>query len=351
MKTAINMALGLMRAKYFSAPFYIHFYVTERCNLRCKMCNIWKRKSPEMSLREIEQCAKVLKALKAQNIIITGGEPLLRPDLPDIVGLFHDYGFSTRLQTNGALLTEEKIRALTEAGLQNMTISLDTLDKEKLDWICGAEDVFPNVERSLNTAAKYLTGLIVVNIAVSPLNIAELPDIVRFVHARGAYASLVPVHLQPDKHNEGFCYGYSPEMLFSKDLLPETGKIYAELLQMKKDGYRIINSRKFLSACLDYFRTGDYSWHCRAGERFFVVYPDGGVAPCDIFPPVVNLQSDFLKMFRGVGYRENVRRLREGCNGCVLGCWREINLLFDDFATRMEQMQLYVRKKTGTHHP
>ncbi len=350
MKTAMEMAQGLIRAKYFSAPFYAHFYVTEQCNLQCKMCNIWKRKSKEMTIKEIEQCAKILKELKAQNIVITGGEPLLRPDIADIVMLLHDYGFSIRLQTNGTLITERKIRALTEAGLQNITISLDTLDHEKFDWICGSKDILQKVEKSLDIAADYMKGFIVVNIAVSRINISELPDIVRFVHSKGAYASIVPVHLQPDKSNQGFCYGYHQEMLFSNEALSEIEKVYAEIMKMKKESYRIINSRKFLKASLDYFRTGDYSWNCKAGERFFVVYPDGGVAPCDVFPALFNIKSNGLKKFRSADYQESVRHLREGCSGCMIGCWRETNLFIDDFVTRMEHMQLYFRKKTGTHH-
>ncbi len=350
MKTAMEMALGLIRAKYFSAPFYVHFYVTERCNLQCKMCNIWKRKSNEMTLKEIEQSAKMLKGLKAQHIVITGGEPLLRPDISDIVMLLNDYGFSVRLQTNGTLVSEAKIKALTKAGLQNITISLDTLDHEKFDWICGSKDILQKVEKSLDIAAHYMKGFIVVNIAVSGINISELPDIVRFVHSKGAYASIVPVHLQPDKSDQGFCYGYHPKMLFSKEVLPEIEKVYAEIMKMKTKAYRIINSRKFLKASLDYFRTGNYSWNCRAGERFFVIYPDGGVAPCDIFPPLFNIKSNFLKRFRSADYSESVRHLREGCSGCMIGCWRETNLFIDDWATRMEQMQLYLRKKTGTHH-
>ncbi|HNY51147.1 MAG TPA: radical SAM protein [Smithella sp.] len=351
MKTAIDTALGLIRSKYFSAPFYLHFYVTERCNLRCRMCNIWKRKSEEMSLEKIEQCAKVLKALKVQNIVLTGGEPLLRPDISDIVSLFDEYGFTMRLQTNGTLVTKEKIKRLARAGLENITISLDTLDKNKFDWICGSRDLVRKVKESLDIFAEYMKGFIVVNTAVSRINIAELPDLVRFVHSKGAYASLVPVHLQADKSSEGFCYGYQHEMLCSNEDLSVIEKVYAELLKMKKEGYRIINSQKFLRASQDYFRTGHYAWNCRAGERFFVVYPDGGVAPCDIFPPLCNIQSDFLKIFRSAGYQESVRRMRKGCDGCLLGCWRETNLLIDDFATQREQMHLFLRKKTGTHHP
>lgn len=347
----MEAARGLVRSKFFSAPFYLHFYVTERCNLRCKMCNIWKRKSPEMTLGEIEQCVRVLKKLKVQNIVLTGGEPLLRPDISDIVKLFNDHGFTTRLQTNGTLVTREKIRALAEAGLKNITISLDTLDEKKFDWICESKDLVQKVDESLDLFAEYIKGFIVVNTAVSRLNIPELPEIVRYVNSKGAYASLVPVHLHSSGMTTSFCYGYDEEMIVSKDLLPETEKVYAKLIKMKKEGYRIINSEKFLRASLDCFRTGNYSWDCRAGERFFVVYPDGGVAPCDVFPPLFNIQSDFPKKFRSAEYRESARRLREGCDGCLLGCWRETNLLLDDFATQREQMHLFFRKKTGAHHP
>ena len=284
MKTAIEIVLGLVRAKYFSAPFYMHLYVTERCNLQCRMCNIWKRKSKEMTIKEIEQCAEILKELKVPNIVVTGGEPLLRPDIVDIVSLLNDYGFSIRLQTNGTLITEEKIKALAEAGLKDITISLDSLDKNKFDWICQSKDLVQKVEKSLDIVAEYKDGFIVVSTAVSKINIAELPEIVKFVHSKGAYSSLMPVHLQPAENVPGFCFGYNKEMLFSKEDLPEIEKSYAEVLRMKKDGYRIINSKKYLNASLDYFRTGNYSWSCKAGERFFVIYPDGGVAPCDVFP-------------------------------------------------------------------
>jgi MoaA/NifB/PqqE/SkfB family radical SAM enzyme len=350
MKTAIEIARGLVLAKYFSAPFYMHLYVTERCNLQCRMCSIWKRKSKEMTIKEIDQCAKILKELKVPNIVVTGGEPFLRPDIVEIVNLLNDYGFSMRLQTNGTLVTEEKIKALTEAGLHNITISLDTLDKKTFDWICQSKNIVQKVEKSLDIIAENMDGFIVVNTAVSKLNISELPKIVKFVHSKGAYSSLMPVHLKPAENVPGFCYGYSKEMLFSKEDIPEIEKSYTEVLRMKKDGYRIINSEKYLNASLDYFRTGNYAWNCKAGERFFVIYSDGGVAPCDAFPPLFNIKSSSLKKFRSIEYKENTRRIREGCNGCISACWRETNLFIDDFSTKMEQMRLYLRKKTGTHH-
>lgn len=160
----------------------------------------------------------------------------------------------------------------------------------------------------------------------------------------------MPVHLRPDENVPHFCYGYCKEMLFSKKDIPEIEKSYAEILRMKKDGYRIINSKKYLEASREYLRTGNYAWNCRAGERFFVVYADGGIAPCDAFPPLFNIKSNFPDQFRSPEYREGVRRIREGCNGCMSACWRETNLLIDDFSTKMEQMRLYLRKITGTHH-
>jgi radical SAM protein with 4Fe4S-binding SPASM domain len=314
------------------------------------MCSIWKRKSKEMTIKEIEQYAKILKELKVPNVVVTGGEPFLRQDIVEIVKLLNNYGFSTRLQTNGTLVTEEKIKALTKAGLKNITTSLDSLDKKTFDWICHSKNLVQKVEKSLDIMAEYMEGFVVVSTAVSKLNISELPKIVKFVHSKGAYSSLMPVHLQPAENDPSFCYGYSKEMLFSKEDIPEIEKSYAEVLRMKKDGYRIINSKKYLNASLDYFRTGNYSWDCKAGERFFVIYPDGGVAPCDEYPPLVNIKSNFVKKFGSIEYQESTRRIREGCNGCISACWRETNLFIDDFSTKMEQIKLYLRKKTGTHH-
>jgi len=304
-----------------------------------------------MTIHEIEQCAKILKELKVPNIVVTGGEPFLRPDIVDIISLLNHYGFSIRLQTNGTLVTEEKIKALAEAGLKDITISLDTLDEKKFDWICGSNDIVQKVRKSLDIVTGYMTGFIVVSTVISRMNISELSEIIRFVNSKGAYASICPVNLLQAENKSAFCLGYSKEMHLSKKDLPEIEKAYEEMLEMKKEGYRIISSTEFLKASLDYFRTGNYSWHCKAGEQFFVIYPDGGVSPCDVFPPLLHIKSDFLKKFRSIEYREKFKQMREGCDGCMFGCWRETNLFIDDFATQMEQMKLYLRKKTGTHHP
>lgn len=344
------MATGLMRSKYFSAPFSVHFYVTEKCNFQCRMCNIWRRTSKEMTITEIEQCAKILKELKVPNIVVTGGEPFLRPDIVDIVSVLHRYGFSVRIQTNGTLVTEEKIKALAEAGLRDITISLDTLDEKKFDWICRSENVVQKVKKCLDIVTEYLDGFIVVSTVVSRINISELPEIIQFVNSKGAYASICPVNLLPAENKSSFCLGYSTEMQFSEEDLPEIEKAYADIFRMKKEGYRMVSSTEFLKSSLDCFRTGNASWHCKAGERFFVVYPDGGVSPCDVFPPVFNIKTDFLKKLWHTRYKEKFQQMRGECNGCVIACWRETNLFIDNFATQMEQMRVYFRKKTGTHH-
>lgn len=344
------MAEGLIRAKYFSAPFYIHLYVTERCNLQCRMCNIWKRKSKEMTMKEIEQCANVLRELKVPNIVVTGGEPLIRPDIVEIIGLLNDYGFSVRLQTNGILVTEEKIKSLVKAGLRDITISLDTLDKGKIDWICRSKNLFQKVENALDLAAKYMDGFIVVSTVVSKINISELPAIVKFVNSKGAYISLCPLQLQPDDNDSDFCFTHDKEIILSKEDLPEIEKSYAEILKMKKEGYRIISSKEYLKASLNCFRTGNYSWRCKAGERFFVIYPDGGFSPCDVFPSLLKIETGFLKKFRSTEYKESIRLLRKECNGCALACWRDTSFFIDDFGTKMEQMMLYLKKKTGWDH-
>ena len=84
-------------------PYYVHFGVTHRCNLTCKMCGIWKMgdKRSEMSVDQIRAMAANLRELGTGVVSIGGGEPLLRDDLPQIVRAFFDQGMEVRLLTNG----------------------------------------------------------------------------------------------------------------------------------------------------------------------------------------------------------------------------------------------------------
>jgi cyclic pyranopterin phosphate synthase len=108
--------------------------VTDRCNLRCSYCMpepdyVWLPRGDILQFEEIERLVDVFISLGVDKVRLTGGEPLLRRDLPDLVARLSGRPTIADLAmtTNGVLLAAHA-RALKDAGLHRLTVSLDTLD-------------------------------------------------------------------------------------------------------------------------------------------------------------------------------------------------------------------------------
>src|SRR5215207_985637 len=113
--------------------------VTDRCNMRCRYCMpeeeyVWLPRASILTFEEIDRLAGIFAGLGVHKIRLTGGEPLLRHDLPALVRLLSRHGGidDLALTTNGILLAREA-RALREAGLRRVTVSLDTLQPARME--------------------------------------------------------------------------------------------------------------------------------------------------------------------------------------------------------------------------
>jgi cyclic pyranopterin phosphate synthase len=112
--------------------------VTDRCNMRCRYCMpedeyVWLPRESILTFEEIARLAGVFAVLGVDRVRLTGGEPLLRQDLATLVALLHDNRRITdlALTTNGLLLARHA-EDLREAGLDRVTVSLDTLRPERM---------------------------------------------------------------------------------------------------------------------------------------------------------------------------------------------------------------------------
>lgn len=120
---------------------YLRVSVTDRCNLRCVYCMPpegvpWIPHEEILRFEEISEVVRVAAAMGFSHIRLTGGEPLVRPDLPELVRQLHEItGIEEiTMTTNGILLTSQA-RRLREAGLHRLNISLDTMDPQKFRTI------------------------------------------------------------------------------------------------------------------------------------------------------------------------------------------------------------------------
>jgi GTP 3',8-cyclase len=165
--------------------------VTDRCNIRCFYCmpedNMkYAPREEILSFEEIERFVHIAVSLGVTKIRVTGGEPLVRKDLPVLIGkLCAIPGVrDLALTTNGVLL-DRHAHALYDAGLRRLNVHLDTLDRERFLKITRRDDL-DKVLKGIDTAQRIGFGLIKIN-AVAVKNLVE-PDIVplmRYGRERG----------------------------------------------------------------------------------------------------------------------------------------------------------------------
>lgn len=121
-------------------PFYLSLAVTNRCQGRCIHCYSFlqrKEERPELTTAELESIIDQAARLGVYQVIFTGGEPLLRKDILELVGHARSRGLLTRLNTNALLLDRETAVALKKAGLNQCALSLDDADPETHDRMRG----------------------------------------------------------------------------------------------------------------------------------------------------------------------------------------------------------------------
>jgi cyclic pyranopterin phosphate synthase len=163
--------------------------VTDRCNMRCRYCMpedeyVWLPRESILSFEEIDRLAGIFAGLGVAKVRLTGGEPLLRHDLPALVSLLARRPELTdlALTTNGILLARHAA-SLAAAGLGRVTISLDTLRPERMISFARSarhEEVMAGIE-----AARATFGSVKLNtVVIRGYNDDEVLDLLEFARAR-----------------------------------------------------------------------------------------------------------------------------------------------------------------------
>lgn len=161
---------------------YLRISITETCNLRCRYCMpSGADRVPEkqlLSYEEILRIAEACTALGIRKFRVTGGEPLLRPGCTDFLKRLRSLPGTEQvtLTTNGVLL-ENAAEQLSEAGLDGVNVSLDTLDRERYRLLTGA-DALDAVKRGIHAALRAGLSVKVNTVLLSWVNADEWPDLV-----------------------------------------------------------------------------------------------------------------------------------------------------------------------------
>ncbi len=121
------IAKGLKRKRH---PVLAHIIPIRRCNLACTYCNEYDDFSPPVPLADVFKRIDRLASFGTTIITISGGEPMLHPELDQIIGRVRHHGIMAGLITNCYLLTAERIERLNRAGLEHLQISIDNIQPD-----------------------------------------------------------------------------------------------------------------------------------------------------------------------------------------------------------------------------
>ncbi|HXX88370.1 MAG TPA: radical SAM protein, partial [Candidatus Acidoferrum sp.] len=158
-------------------PYHVQWFLTNRCNYRCRSCNVWRSKQDEneLSTQEVKKGLDILKNLGVIEVVLTGGAPLLRDDIGDIIDYASRF-FVTTVYDNGSLAAE-KIETLRKADF--VAISLDTLDPEKNDHAKGVKGSWNKAMKSIETLHR--EGVQVsITPTISQVNLNEIVPLTKY---------------------------------------------------------------------------------------------------------------------------------------------------------------------------
>lgn len=297
-------------------PFHVQLVVTRRCNLSCGYCNEFDdRSSPvptETLLARIDKIAE----LGALAIEFTGGEPLMHPNLVDLVAHATKRGFVQRkLITNAYLLAPEKVRELDRAGLTHMQISLDGAKPNDV-----TVKVLKPLERKLMHVKENAGFTVTLSAVVGAAPPDEVREVIAFAEANGFRPRVLLIH-----DGDG-----------QLELSPDNRHLYAEI--QARLGRRWKQAGNYRSRLLE---TGRAPFKCRSGSRYLYVDEFGMVRWCS------QTRGDWGKELMSYGIddlREQFHTPKSCNEKCTVGCVRN-NSKLDEW-----RPQNRPARAAGHHH-
>jgi radical SAM protein with 4Fe4S-binding SPASM domain len=272
--------LGLWKKLEHKRALYgFHVELTARCNNACRHCYINRpagdqgAKQAELSSEELCRLADEAAALGALWCIFGGGEPLLRPDFPEIYVAFKRRGLLISVFTNAALITEAHVRLFQRYPPRDVEITVYGVTRATYEKVSGTPGSFAAFERGLDRLAKGGVPFRLKAMAMRS-NVHELKEIASYCRARSKdYFRFDPfLHLRfdgdPARNRD----------IVSERLLPEEVVGIEMADEMRVDAML----RKYAGVLRDEFVPGDSNcvFRCGAGTGSFDVSSDGIMRPC-----------------------------------------------------------------------
>jgi radical SAM protein with 4Fe4S-binding SPASM domain len=322
-KKVLASAAGATAIGCTGYPTHVVWEVTTRCNLNCIHCYASSVDSIQAELTAAEG-KKLLEQIAMvediRMIVITGGEPLLREDIFELVEYAGKLGFHIIFSTNGTLLTPDMAKDLARLGVSNFSISLDGHTKDCHESIRRQEGCFQGALDGIKAAVQ--TGVCLqVNFTAMKQNLAELPGLIDLAESLKADIIMVFQAIPPRKEGVTLELDAEEQMHLIRTIAEKQKKIRALIMPVCCPEYWpfLVEQKRFqlVKSIREKLLSG-----CGAGRGFSYIRFDGEVWPCNFVPlSAGNVRqtafadiwnnSPLLQEFRG-----QPRRLKGTCGEC-----------------------------------
>ena len=302
----------------------ISWNITKACNLKCEHCyrDAGFAEADELTLAEGKKLLTDLKTLGFRIVIFSGGEPVLRKDLPELVSFARELGLVGVLGTNGTLITPEFARKLKQSGLKRAGISLDSIDPAKHDLFRKSEGSWQKAVEGMENCK--LAGLeFQVHTTVTTKNISEVlkvTDLAQELQAKAHHIFFLVPTGRGKKIDDVIPSAAEYEKLL-EDILDKQSHVDLELKPVCAPQFMRIARKKKIKTRFDK--------GCLAGISYACILPNGDVHPCPYMPiKLGNVREDgFIKIWNENKVLKDLRSLefkgkcgicefKKICSGC-----------------------------------
>jgi MoaA/NifB/PqqE/SkfB family radical SAM enzyme len=292
------------------SPFLVQMVVIRRCNLACGYCSEFDKTSEPVPVELIEKRLEKLRELGTFGISLTGGEPTLHPDLPRLIRKCRALGFlRTGMISNGFFLRPELIEKLNAAGLQEMQISIDGVQRN-----ATTEKVLDNLKKRLLALRAHARFRVTVSGVIGAAPAEEAEEVVAFARELGFTPRVLLVH-----DENGQLKLKSEEVKAFQRIVDTLPKSWMDFSSYRK---RLV-------------RHGKAPFKCRAGSRYLYIDEFGNVNWCS---QTRTVWSKPLTDYTPADLREQFYAYKSCNETCTLGCARSASQL-DNWRAWGEGMQ------------
>ena len=248
------VANGLLSTDH---PVMAHIIPMRRCNLSCTYCNEYDDFSPPVALEVMKHRIDRLAALGTTVVSISGGEPLMHPQLDDVIAHIRSHGMMAGMITNGYLLTADRIQRLNRAGLEHLQISIDNVMPDDV-----SKKSLKVLDRKLQLLADHALFHVNINSVVGG-GIHKAEDALTVAKRALQLGHTSTVGIIHDGQGQ------------LRPLDDSDREVFLETERLGRGSYGVFNS---FQQDIAYGR--EHTWRCRAGARYLYICEDGLVHYC-----------------------------------------------------------------------